>query len=331
MPKNREKHFIKGVKMKFVKDESGVSAVLFALILPLLLGMAGLAVDLGHMIVVKNELGKAAEAGALAGARGLWPSNLQTAGERLPNPTSASIAGLKAVEANSADGKLLTDNQITVEVGSYDFPTSKFTLGGNIPDLNSVRVTTKAKVTMFFMGALGILSEDMSATATAVMGATCVLKKDPLPFAVNDKYIAVGTVIRIYFKSAVNDNGGWFAKDAPASSNTIKDYIENNSCPEIATGDTLNIMNGELDSTFKPLRDLIGNGLDTYVPVVNTDQFNQTEKVDSFVHLHVDSVVKGGGPDGKYIEATILPMGMVDGRPGGKNNDGVLSQPKLVG
>lgn len=317
--------------MKFGKDDSGVSAVFFALALPILLGMAGLAVDLGHMIVVKNELSKAAEAGALAGARGLWPSNLQAAGDRIPNPTFASIAGLNAVKANSADGNLLTDDQITVEVGSYDFSTSNFTLGGNIPDLNSVRVTTRATVTMFLMGTLGIISDDLSATATSVMGATCALKKDPLPFAVNNKYTAVGTVIKIYFKSAINDNGGWFAKDAPASANTIKDYIEYNSCPEIATGDTLNIMNGELDSTFKPLRDLIGNGLDTCVPVVYTDQFNQTGKVDSFVRLHVDSVVKGGGPDGKYLEATILPMGMVDGRPGGKNNYGALSQPKIVG
>ena len=40
------------------------------------LGFGALALDIAHLVSVKRELTKAAEAGALSGARGLWPMDL---------------------------------------------------------------------------------------------------------------------------------------------------------------------------------------------------------------------------------------------------------------
>ena len=52
-------------------DQSGFSAVFGAIVIVVLIGFTALALDIGHLFVVKSELQKAAEAGALAGARAL--------------------------------------------------------------------------------------------------------------------------------------------------------------------------------------------------------------------------------------------------------------------
>jgi Flp pilus assembly protein TadG len=54
---------------EFVADQSGAMAVLAALLVVVLLSVSALAVDYGYMAWVRGELQKAADAGALAGAR----------------------------------------------------------------------------------------------------------------------------------------------------------------------------------------------------------------------------------------------------------------------
>ena len=61
------------LKQEFSNNESGAVAVYVAIALVVLLGVGALALDVAHMVSVKRELTKAAEAGALAGARALWP------------------------------------------------------------------------------------------------------------------------------------------------------------------------------------------------------------------------------------------------------------------
>src|SRR5665648_735652 len=86
----------------FLVDQDGAMAILFALLLPVLIGFAGLAVDIGHMYVVKGQLQNAADAGALAGARGLVPYyNGQ------PTWVTGAQKAQDAVAQNSADGNPL--------------------------------------------------------------------------------------------------------------------------------------------------------------------------------------------------------------------------------
>ncbi len=56
---------------KAVKNEKGFSLVLLALSLVVLMGMAAMAIDIGHLYQVKNQLQVAADAAALAGAENL--------------------------------------------------------------------------------------------------------------------------------------------------------------------------------------------------------------------------------------------------------------------
>ena len=50
-----------------LNDNKGVVAIIVAILIFVLFGMAALAVDIGHLAVVKNELQNAADAGALTG------------------------------------------------------------------------------------------------------------------------------------------------------------------------------------------------------------------------------------------------------------------------
>ena len=58
---------------KFFAEQSGAVAAVVAAVMVVLLGMAAVAFDYGHLSWVSRELHKAAEAGALAGSRSLVP------------------------------------------------------------------------------------------------------------------------------------------------------------------------------------------------------------------------------------------------------------------
>ena len=51
-----------------LKDERGVSAIVVAVVLVMLIGFLALAIDIGYLYATKNELQNTADAAALAGA-----------------------------------------------------------------------------------------------------------------------------------------------------------------------------------------------------------------------------------------------------------------------
>ena len=80
-----------------LRNERGVTLIFVALTLIVLLGIAALALDIGHLFVTKNELQNAADAGALAGARNLYLNDGTAV-----NPECNSIAKNTAI-ANMSD------------------------------------------------------------------------------------------------------------------------------------------------------------------------------------------------------------------------------------
>ena len=57
---------------QLVDNKRGAVAIYVAILLPVLIGFAALAVDVDHVYGVRNELQNAADAGALAGASDLF-------------------------------------------------------------------------------------------------------------------------------------------------------------------------------------------------------------------------------------------------------------------
>ncbi|HXV21364.1 MAG TPA: TadG family pilus assembly protein [Desulfuromonadales bacterium] len=190
-----------------LKDEGGAVVVLFALLLIVFLSAAALAVDIGHLVVVKNELQNAADAGALAGAGQLYfradqppvaeseaeigwvnPGANQSAREAAIRNTSVKVA----VEVNNLTG----DNTGDVQRGHWSFWERKFypldetapiDIGSYTEDqldrmdgqagrpafINAVRVVTHREGTpapSFFARLLGYENFAMQAEAVAYVG-----------------------------------------------------------------------------------------------------------------------------------------------------------------
>jgi len=117
------------------RREKGNALIMVAMALPILLGMAGLALDWGRGVWVKTSLQKAADAGALAGAT------------RLPSHSEALAEATTMVAANFPN----PDSAIYSPLGDY------------------YKVELSEDVPTFFMGLFGHPNMDVGVSATAVM------------------------------------------------------------------------------------------------------------------------------------------------------------------
>ena len=328
----------------FSGDESGVVAAYVAIALVVLLGFAALALDIAHMVSVKRELTKAAEAGALSGARALWPMALPVDNNEIvsPNCTNAENMAKFTAQKNQADGRNLAgDSEVTVEAGRWDYATKKFTPGIN-ENTNGVRVTTfRANVHMLFAPVLGQGPRNMSATAIAVMDYASCLGEGCIPIAVNDQeaFDSEGHVknidIRVHMTPDTNDNAGWFVVPPnSASAAQLKDYINNGSCPMVGRGTTINLQNGAdgavlaaLQAKFNQCKAADGTWTVT-IPTVDTIKFGQDEDVANTVGLKITKVVTT--TDDKQVFGHLVNMAEArKGLPGGTKG-GALAPPKLV-
>jgi Flp pilus assembly protein TadG len=325
---------MKKAKSGFLANESGGVAVYVALGLVVILGCTALALDIAHMVSVKRDLTKAAEAGALAGARGLWPTILPAvSGNRTPDGTTAITRALSAATSNRVDGTNLANDEVTVEVGQWDYTTKQFTAGYSA-NANAVRVIThRANVPMIFAKIIGEDYRNMSASAIAIMDFAGAVGQGTLPIAINKDYTDPGTVLFINFTPDPLDNGGWFA-DPPdkASASTFSSYINNAGCAPLHIGDIINLQNGNDTSVLGDLNTKLQQQpegyLDTLLPVVNTDKFNQYEPIMAFVPFRITAVLDNGTPKG--VCGTVISLvEMQSALPGGGNYGG-LAPPKLV-
>jgi Flp pilus assembly protein TadG len=186
------------------KNNHGAVLILVTLLLFVFVGVAALAVDLGHLYMVRNELQNAADAGALAGAANLYVVDADNSVTVNPN---ANLIAWEAATANRATAKEpeAESNYLPVEVdtgsggnlgdvqrGHWSF-SSGFTPNPSLaavsqdvlwnstfaqldanPDLiNAVRVTTRREenpATSFFARIFGYEEFFLSATAVAYLG-----------------------------------------------------------------------------------------------------------------------------------------------------------------
>ena len=148
-----------------------MTTILAIILVPVLFVVASLAVDIGHVAMVRTELQNAADAAALAGAHDidLSPSKVQTRAE--------TVAGF-----NTADGQ----------------PVSKTTPGTNVvvvftppsgSDSGLVEVTVSRRVRHFFASLIGRTSDVISVQASASASGRVVELYDgiafPLAFSVD--------------------------------------------------------------------------------------------------------------------------------------------------
>lgn len=101
---------------KFVGNRKGIVLVYVAFAFIVMLGFIGLAVDGGHLLLVRGELQNAADAAALAGAGALHHDPLNPA----PDWAAARAKAAEFIKKNKSDGVSLADG--TIEVGYWPPP-----------------------------------------------------------------------------------------------------------------------------------------------------------------------------------------------------------------
>lgn len=177
------------------QGERGAVAVFVAVTLIALIGFAALAVDVGHLYGVRNELHNAADAGSLAGAQALNGAtcddlDVAAANTALKKIAEGNTTGNEAVQLAVVDPQkdpLLPETYSGP--GHWSFATGEFTPSGNdkqlegwenkpfseldgeVDYINAVQVVTERPDTPSFLaGILGFFDFSVRAKAVAYIG-----------------------------------------------------------------------------------------------------------------------------------------------------------------
>jgi len=313
-------------------NQKGSVAIIAAAGVLLILGVVGLAVDLGHLYVVKSELHRAADAGAMAGVRSLFPYPVSSATLPLtPNCTAALSQGQAICQANLVEKEAAV--VASLQTGFWDWSGNCFNSGCSTePFTNAVTITVRREnIPLTVMGVFGFGPVSLQATATAVMD--WVGKMEPgqsFVLMIGKKHVQTGDMY-IYLNPAPIDGGGWYAKAPQGVDNsTIKGYLNDPStAPGLKQGDMVNLNNGDWGDVLQIIKSS-WIGKTVWVPVVDTEQFNQSGPVIGFTSATIREVGTQGG--NKYIKITANPMQEVPESKAGPGGGpyGLLGAPRLA-
>ena len=331
------KREIMGKRQALAADQSGGIAMFAALVLAVVMGFAGLALDIGHLVSVKSELQKAAEAGALAGARALaLPMDITDW-----NWENGKATAVSTVQKNFADNFSLADFTAgNVQVGFWDLSWTQGTapadlLGYANPaafvptagQVAAVKVTisktqdgsgSSTPVPTYFASVLGIGSMGVQASAVAMISPPSTIPySDAFPFALPYTWVHNHWKDRppISFGIAADqhvDSGGqWTSfKTTENSANFIDGLIMGtNTSDSITVGDQIYIQTGERASIYNVAKNQVGKI--RYVPVV-TDGFQNGAytTVVAYVPFEITSVIgSGNNPSvvGHFVPGWVDP------------------------
>ncbi len=154
------------------RGERGQTIVLVAISIVSLLAMAALAIDVVTLYVARTEIQRAADAAALAGAKGIADSGITTLSSTDLTANEPNIQNLAQNMAKAAINAVLPNNTVaggapSLATGSPSFGT--FTTATTSP-LNSWQVTValqQANLPTFFARIFGRTGATVTASATA--------------------------------------------------------------------------------------------------------------------------------------------------------------------
>lgn len=302
-----------------LRSQSGAVALIVAILMVVLLGIASLALDVGYLYVVRTELQNAADAAALAGAGHLYPRSVTGAVISVVPPewgAAEAAADYPQAPANKAGGVLLTDYD--VQTGYWNLATgvlsSPLSTQGT-QDAPAVQVTVRktgglnnGPVQLFFARVLGIGTADVSATATAVTACPGVAYPGALfPIAIRksvadlaSQYGSRSSTIKIGsdYHYPADEAGQWTSFDTDANDVPfIRNLIQNGNPNTVTNLDTIWIQPGTKNTIYNE----VPLDIDVALPVVLDANFetHARVKVYGFIGFHITGSKKGNKP---YVE-----------------------------
>jgi Flp pilus assembly protein TadG len=290
---------LRNLKFPVTVDESGAVLIMVTVLLVVFLGFVALALDVGHLYVVKNELQNAADAGALAGARELYlddGSAVDIGANQVAYDAATANYGMNiAVEVNnpltntgdvqrghwSFANQTFTANSSTVAVPLWDVTTAE--LDANTDFINAVRVFVRREnipTKSFFAGLFGFDSVAMGAEAIAYIGFAGTTEPGQVdqPIALCSRSIIdTGGEFTCSRARMLNSSGGadgntaaWtnFTQDpcATASASSVRPYsgCPHDVVPGLTFGMGMGTTGGTIDNALREVEDCWNSlGLDT--------------------------------------------------------------------
>lgn len=313
-------------KLTKALDQSGGVTVLMVAALVGLCGFMALAVDVGHMIVVKAELQRAADAGALSGAAALTP----TIGSSLtPLWYNGQIATANTVNDlnNKADNQQSNIATTDVIAGYWLLKPQdqNQTFPQNIPSADympvpAIKVTLSRTINYMFAAVINAPTQQtISATATAVMPIS--YKTDPFAMAVEECVVIYPDDTHSIQLSPQDfgwkDHGQWYTTDGSNDVPTIRKNVP------VAAGQQIYIAPGAMTTLYNT----ITVPQTIIVPVVSsTDQktWQTIRGYAAFQITGVDSKSISGHFLNKYYSPDLTPD------TAGGTYYGVSGTPRLV-
>lgn len=232
-----------------------------ALLILVFIGFAAVAIDIGHLFLVRNELQNAADAGCLAGARFLY-SDDGTAVNENSNQIAYQAALANKSDKVPVDVHWTAGNMGDVERGHWSFTTGAFApteltqpvdLWGVAPEeldanpafINALRVKTRREDTpsaSFFARIFGYEDFSLSREAIAYIGfaGTLAPGEADQPIAIckesllaNGQYTcSIGRMITNHEQVAGQESGAWtdFNQDSPCLTGTNAEIVRSLIC-----------------------------------------------------------------------------------------------------
>ncbi|WP_454763045.1 TadG family pilus assembly protein [Cupriavidus campinensis] len=305
--------------------QRGAVGIMMPAMMISILSVGALAIDVAHLVIVRNELQNAADAAALAGAAGLFPAN--------PTPawTTGVTKGTDAIALNKAGGVTLASGDVQagywnltgtpaglqpqdITPGSNDVPAVQVTISRSAGNNGGPVATLLAQV---FNGA----AASTSATAVAVIAAPGIIGNGGLfPVALSQ------CLYDYYWDSATNqpkidpatnkpylfrigsayhygpcESGQWTTFTSTDNSATAtRDLIQNGNPDPVAIGDQIWMQDGTKTSNYN----YVTVNQDYLLPVTTSLTPGALGPITAFAAFHITASVGGSN---KYIEGYFIP------------------------
>lgn len=338
-------------------NQQGSIIAMVAIAMIAFVAVLAIVIDLGHLHSVRQELRNAAEAGALAGARALFPMPGDPSTKIYPDCTRGLQAARNAAALNktdidqnvivlAADAKLIRWdwqlNQISPPVPSCNLESAT--------GVNGIRVTTRRDSSVpagsvfltfgkIFETILGRDTMDVEVSATAAAGFASSIFSS---LCINKEYYdsIQGQPGDILISPDKADNGAWCAPSPynPTASNLANWIAGTPPSPGAEIGDIVNFVNGVFGSVYHALQVALTNNSQTYgnvtgwlvlFPVVETLKYTAAGPVVDLKPVIITSIVATGNPKGINFRLYDGPNPLPGTNPGGAQSP-LYTLPKLV-
>jgi Flp pilus assembly protein TadG len=148
--------------MRKLRSRKGATLVLVAILLTVLIGFTGIAIDASRLYLMRVQLQTTADASAIAG----------TVEVKNKRPTNATAQAQAYVANNLVERTAPIVNAADVEPGVWDFTNSVFTPVAlwTDPTVQAVRVTARYPGAYTFARVFGVTTKTVQARAVAAVG-----------------------------------------------------------------------------------------------------------------------------------------------------------------